>query len=114
MTLVDNEKLVKQFIKNGNLDEAILVFHGTSVKGYQGISSANFWKVDEKTPKKTDPGWYGIGNYFATFPEYSMGYGTQFKGNVGRCRTTLVVSQIFVWPDIADWSLFVAWQGYEN
>eukprot|EP01083_Nonionella_stella_P193171 713721_1 len=70
--LLDNEQSVNEFIKHPQYQKSKLLFHGTKLEHLESIYKNGF--DDKFIGSANDPGWYGKGHYFTSYPQYAMPY----------------------------------------
>eukprot|EP01083_Nonionella_stella_P074579 202350_1 len=83
--ILDNDKCLNNFIQNDDWKRSKLLFHGTKLAHLSGIYKNGF--DDKFIGSLTDPGWYGRGHYFSSYPQYCMSYS---EANVHGQRTLFV------------------------
>eukprot|EP01083_Nonionella_stella_P196710 723557_1 len=70
--VLDNDKCLNNFIKVPGWKNSKLLFHGTKLAHLSSIYKNGF--DDQFIGSETDPGWFGKGHYFSSYPHYCMTY----------------------------------------
>jgi len=89
-TLVYNPKLLEKFLHHTNQRNMKLLYHATKTENYDSILENGFSK--NKIGTANDPGYYGQGFYFSSFPEYCLIY--KKKNDWVENLVTLIVSWV--------------------
>eukprot|EP01084_Bolivina_argentea_P191022 328145_1 len=69
---LDNDKCLNEFIQIIDWKNSKLLFHGTKLQHLSSIYQNGF--DDKFIGSATDPGWFGRGHYFSSYPQYCMMY----------------------------------------